>query len=215
MAIYDTRVPVTDRPLDHVELGAGLGADLDRRLLGDVAGRHVLVLGCGAGHDAVGLTLRGAVVTAVDPDPVQVVATRLLAASEATAVGVRQAELAELAFLQADQMDLVVSVGALSFAADLDHVFRQVHRIMKPGARFVSSVPHPALLSTDPVDPHRTTRRWDDPEPVWERCVHRAEDIVTALHRANFEIDVLLERNGPGPELVPATLITRGEKLGS
>jgi SAM-dependent methyltransferase len=215
MAIYDTRVPVTGRPLDHVELGAGLGADLDHRLLGDVAGRRVLVLGCGAGHDAVGLTQRGAAVTAVDPDPAQVAATRLLATREAITVGVRQAELAELAFLPADRMDLVVSVGALSFVDDLDHVFRQVHRVMKPGARFVISVPHPALLSTDPVNPHRTTRRWDDPEPVWERCVHRAEDIVTALHRANLGIDMLLERNGPGPELVPATLIARGEKFRS
>jgi SAM-dependent methyltransferase len=215
VAIYDTRVPAAGRPLDHVEFGPGTGPDLDRRLLGDVQGRHVLVLGCGAGHDAVGLARRGAIVTAVDADIDQLGAGRELATREEASVAFHQAGLAELAFLQAEQMDLVVSVHSLCFVDDLDRVFRQVHRILEHGGRFTMSIPHPATLAADPSDPNRTIRPWDDLEPVAGRFIHRAEDLVTALHRANFEIDVLLERSGPAPALGPVTLIARGEKLGT
>jgi SAM-dependent methyltransferase len=215
MATYDIRAPGARRPLDYIEFGPGLGADIDRRLRGEIKGRTVLVLGCGAGHDAVGLTKRGALVTAVDRDDDQLACGRDLAMAEEVAVGFRRAELADLAFIQADQMDIAISVHALSFVDDLDRVFRQVHRVLKHGAHFVISVPHAAMLCSDPVDPRRTTRRWDDPEPIGERRVHRAEDMVTALHRADFEIDTLLERYAPGPEIVPATLIMRGEKLGT
>ena len=215
MAIYDTRAPGASRPLDHIQLGPGLGPDVDRRLIGEVDGREALVLGCGAGHDAVGLALRGAIVTAVDPDVIQVSATRQLADREEVAIGVRQAEPADLAFLQADQLDLAVSVQALGFVDDLDRVFRQVHRVLKPGAHFVIALPHPALLSADPTDPDRTVRPWDALEPIGGRWVHRAEDLVTALHRANFAIDTLLERPAPGKGLAPATLVARGGKLGA
>lgn len=215
MAIYDIRAPGAQRPLDYVEFGPGVGADVDRRLLGEIEGRNVLVLGCGAGHDAVGLTKRGALVTAVDRDADQLAFGRELAVMEEVAAGFRRAELADLAFIQADQMDIAVSVHALSFIDDLDRVFRQVHRVLKHGAHFVISLPHAAMLCSDPVDPRRTTRRWDDPEPLGERWVHRAEDMLTALHRAHFEIDILLECHAPGPSLVPATLIVRGGKLGT
>ena len=141
MATYDIRAPGARRPLDHVEFGPGLGADIDRRLLGDIEGRNVLVLGSGAGHDAVGLTKRGALVTTVDRDADQLACGRDLAMAEEVAVGFHRAELADLAFIQADQMDIVISIHALSFVEDLDRVFRQVHRVLKHGARFVISVP--------------------------------------------------------------------------
>lgn len=215
MAIYETRAPQADRPLDHVEFGPGSGADLDRRLLGEVTGGHALVVGSGAGHDAVGLALRGARVTAIDRDVAQIASGRDLAAREHVTVAFHQGELAELAFVAADQVDIAVSVGALSYVDDLDRVFRQVHRVLKPGTHFVIAVPHPAILCADPIDPGRATRRWDDPAPVGERWVHRAEDLVTALRRANFAIDTILERHGPGPGTAPETLVVRGEKLGA
>lgn len=215
MAIYDIRAPRARRPLGYVELGPGIGADVDRRLLGDIEGRNVLVLGCGAGHDAVGLTKRGARVTAVDRDADQLASGREMAEAEEVVTGFRHAELADLAFIQADQMDIALSVHALSFVDDLDRVFRQVHRVLKQGAHFVISVPHAATLCSDPVDPRRTTRRWDEPGPLGDRWVHRAEDLLTALHRAGFEIDVLLEPHAPGPSTMPATLIVRGQKLGT
>ena len=215
MAIYETRAPKAKRPLEFVELGPGIDAEVERRLLGEVSAKRVLDLGCGAGHSSAGLARRGARVTAVDTRSDQVDAARSLASRSEVAIEFHQAELAELAFITADEMDLAISVGALSFVNDLDRVFRQVHRVLKPSCRFVMSVPHPATLCADPVDAQRSTRRWDHHEPLGERWIHRAEDLVGALLRANFEIDALLERHGPDLSPHPATLIVRGQKLGA
>lgn len=212
MTVHDTRAPHADRPLDHVELGSGIGADLDRRLIGDVDGRRVLVLGCGAGHDAVGLARRGARVTATDDDVTQLTAARALAHRHDVVAEFHQCHPAELAFIRADQIDLAVAVTSLSFVADLDRVLRQVHRVVRHGGHFLITVPHAALLCTDPADRARTIRAWTDPEPVGDRHVHRAEDIVGALIRANFAIDTLMERHDGA--MVPSTLLVRARRLG-
>lgn len=211
MALHDIRTPI-DRPLDHVDLGVGVGPELDRRLIGNVRGRRVLDLGCGAGHTAVGLARRGARVIAVEHDRDQLDAARALAADHGVTIEFHQAQPAELAFLPGDHVDLVVSVTALSFVEDLDRVARQVHRVTAPAGHFLCTLPHPATMCADPDAPAETIRDWSDTTPLGDRWVHTAEQVVTALVRANFFVDTLLERGGDGP--VPATLVIRGRKLG-
>ena len=212
MPTYDPRVPAT-RPLDFVEFGPGLGAELDRRLVGDPAGRRILDLGCGAGHTAVGLAARGARVIATDADPEQIAAARGMAADEDVAIEFHEAGPAELAFVRADQIDLAVSVWALSLIDDLGRVFRQVHRVVRPNGHAIVSLPHPAALCADPVDPSRTTRSWTTTEPIGERYVHTVEDVVMAFTRSNFAVDVVLERHAGGD--IPETLVVRARRLGA
>ena len=207
---YDPRSP-SQRPLNFVELGPGLGEDLDRRLIGEVRGRRVLDLGCGGGHSAVGLARRGARVIATDHDPSQVLAARLLATQEGVAVEFHEAGPAELAFLRADLIDIAVSVWSLSLVDDLDRVLRQVHRVLRPSGLVVIAVPHPASLCADPGDPTRTIRSWRTRDPIGERFVHTAEDLITAFGRTNFAADLLLERHADG--LMPASLIARARRL--
>ncbi len=208
---YDPRTPA-QRPLDHVELGPGLGDDIDRRLIGDVKGRRVLDLGCGGGHTAVGLAQRGARVIAIDGDPIQIYAARALAARHEVAVEFHEAHPAELAFIRADQIDLAVSVWSLSLVDDLDRVLRQVHRVLKPQGHVIIALPHPAILCSDPTDSSRTIRSWADRDPVGERFVHTAENLVTSLGRTNFAIDTLLERHDGSS--MPSVLVARARKLG-
>lgn len=212
MPTYDPRIP-SDRPLGHVEFGPGLGADVDRRLIGDVRGRRVLDLGCGAGHTAVGLARRGARVIATDNDGDQVTAARSLAADEDVTVEFHQAGPAELAFIRADQIDLAVSIWALSLVDDLDRVFRQVHRCVRAGGHMVVALPHPAALTADPDDPTSIVESWQSGAALGERYVHTVEAVVTAFTRSNFAVDTVLERHDGG--LAPATLIARARRLGA
>jgi SAM-dependent methyltransferase len=212
MALHDTRAPAADRPLDHVDFGPGVGADLERRLVGDVAGRRILELGCGAGHVAVGLALRGARVIAVDDDVAQLAAARSLASRGEVTIEFHQAHPAELAFLPADHVHLAIAVTSLSFVPELDRVFRQVHRVVGPAGHFVMAVPHPAALCADADDADRVVRAWDTTDPIDGRWIHTAESIVTSLGRANFAVDTVLERRAGG--LLPATLVVRARKLG-
>lgn len=213
MVIYDTRGPDAHRPLDHVELAPGSGSELDHRLIGNPKGRRVLELGCGAGHGAVGMAMRGARVAAVDPDVGQINIARSLAKKHDVAVEFHQGQLAELAFVRADQMDLVISVQSMAFTADLDRVFRQAHRVLRPGGHIIVSLPHPARLCADPDNPALTSRSWFDAGPVGNHFVHTAESVVTSLGRANFVVDTLLEPHTGGP--TPASLIVRARKVGA
>jgi len=212
MSGYDPRTP-SNRPLDHVEFGPGIGEEIDRRLIGEVRGKRVLDIGCGAGHTAVGLARRGARVIATDDDPGQIFAGRALAQQESVAVEFHESGPADLAFIRAEQIDLALSVWALSLVDDLDRVFRQVHRVLRPNGHLVVALPHPATLCADPVDPTRTVRSWRDHEAVEERHIHTAEDLVTALSRTDFSVDALLERHAGG--LVPATLLARARRVGA
>lgn len=212
MPLHDPRLPTPDRSLDSVDFGPGVGADVERRLLGDVAGRRILDLGCGQGHTAVGLARRGARVIAIDTAVDRLGVARNLAAQHEVTIEFHQAQPAELAFLAADHVDLAVAVTSLSFVQDLNRVFRQVHRVIRPSGHFVVSVPHPAAIAADPDDPDRTVVAWDTDEAVGDRFIHTAEHIVTSLTRANFAVDQLLERRDAAN--VPATLVVRARKLG-
>ena len=210
MQLHDTRTPA-DRPVDHVDLGLGMEPALDRRLIGHVSGRRILELGCGAGHAAVGLALRGARVTAIDEDAAQINAGRELAIRHETTVEFHQTQLADLAFLTADQIDLALSVTSLSLVEDLDRVVRQVHRVIKGGGHLLIALPHPAALCADKTNPAVTVRAWNGDRSVGSRYIHSTESIVSSMCRAKFIVDTVLERHADDG-LLPATLLVRARK---
>ena len=210
MQLHDTRTS-TDRPIDHVDLGLGVEPALDRRLIGQVSGLRILELGCGAGHAAVGLALRGARVTAIDEDVTHLRAGRELAIQHETTVGFHQTHLADLAFLTADQIDLALSVTTLCFVEDLDRVIRQVHRVIKPGGHLLISLPHPAALCADRDNPALTIRPWNGNRHIDGRYIHNVESIVSSLCRAKFVVDTMLERHSDD-DMLPSTLLTRARK---
>ncbi|MEQ8841569.1 MAG: class I SAM-dependent methyltransferase [Acidimicrobiales bacterium] len=212
MPLHDHRTPDDRRSLDSVDFGPGVGAEVDRRLLGEVTGRRILDLGCGQGHTAVGLAVRGARVIAIDDDVTQLGTARALAAAHEVTIEFHQARPAELAFLPADHVEVALAITSLSFVDDLDRVFRQVHRVVRPGGHFVIAVPHPATLTADPADPGRTVTPWEHHQAIGDRWLHTAESLTSSLTRANFAVDQLLERRDQ--DLVPATLVIRARKLG-
>lgn len=157
-------------------------------LLGDVAGKRVLELGFVESSSAIELAARGAHTVAVDTSEARVAAVRQLVAEEDVRLEVHHGDLAELAFLRADTVDVALSELALDTVPDLDRVFRQVHRVLRPDGLFVFSLPHPAA----------------SPNYFEGRTIGQ---LLASLARANFRLDSLLE---PAPRL-----IVRCRKLGS
>jgi SAM-dependent methyltransferase len=213
--------------LGAVEYGPGIADESELRLLGHLTGKRVVVLGSGAGAAAVTLAKSGAKVIAVDPSEEQLGRTRRLADREEVKVEVHRGDLAALAFLRADTVDAVVCIYVLGAVADVDRVFRQVHRILRTDAPFVLSLPHPAYRTVDPAgDPPTVVRRYLDRSPIGEDAPHTVSGLVTGLIRANFRIDTLLE---PGPTAagprhpfwapamawLPSTLVIRARKEGT
>jgi SAM-dependent methyltransferase len=207
--------------------------EADAHLLGEVAGRRILEIGCGSAPCARWLRTAGAEVVALDLSAGML--ARAAELNRATGVGVPlvQADAGALPFADGS-MDLACSAfGGLPFVADVGAVLREVARVLRPGGRFVASVNHPMRWpfpdSPDPED-LRIVSSYFDRTPYVEtddagRTVyvehHRTVgDWVRAVIGAGLVLDDLLEPEWtPGrtenwgqwsPErgaLVPGTLI--------
>jgi SAM-dependent methyltransferase len=223
-----------DLSLDVVHYGPDIPTEADLRLLGHLEGKRVLELGCGGGPVSVAMAKQGAKVIAVDGSVEQIGHARRLAEREEVKVELRHGDYADLAAIRADTIDLAISVYSLGAVADLDRVFRQVHRVLRPEAPIVLSLPHPAFRAIDPAgDPPTVRRSYFDRTPVaWEADGEAGadhpltiSDLFTSLSRANFRVDTILEPEParssargrhwtPAMRWLPATLIIRARKLG-
>ena len=213
-------------PTDVVTYGPDVAREDTLKLLGNVEGKRVLDLGCGAGHNAIALARAGAKVIGVDESSDQIAEARSTCEREGLKVELHHAPLAELAFIRADTIDAVVSVHGLVPIDDIDRVFRQVDRVLKPEHMLVLSMPHPAYALLEPDDPERRVQRtyWDG-ATLDETKPRTVSQLFTSLGRANFRVDTLLEPE-PAPggprspfwhdhmRYAPATLILRARKQG-
>jgi SAM-dependent methyltransferase len=222
-------------PTDTVLYGATLPTERELRLLGDVRAKRVLDLGCGTGQAAIALARQDATVIAVDGSAEQIEVARERAARAEVRIEWHRSDLADLAFLRADSIDIAFSAYAVGEIDDLSRLFRQVHRVLRHHGIFVFSHEHPLALATahdapapgtvPATGPVAVRRSLFDPSPIavdrggehvtlYPRSV---ADELTTLHRSGFRIDVLLE---PAPvdddrALIPASVIWRARKEGA
>ena len=130
--------------------------EADAHLLGAVAGRRVLEVGCGSAPCSRWLRRAGADVVALDLSGGMLARAADLNQATGIAVPLVQAEAGALPFADAS-VDLACSAyGGLPFVADAEGVLREVARVLRPGGRFVASVNHPMRWpfpdSPDPAD---------------------------------------------------------------
>lgn len=116
----------------------------EARLLGDVAGRDVLEVGCGAGQCSRWLEGQGARVTGFDLSVRQLQHARRIDEQLGRApLRLVQADATALPFADG-AFDIVCSAfGAVPFVADSARLMREVSRVLRPGGLWAFSVPHP------------------------------------------------------------------------
>ncbi len=127
--------------------------EADARLLGGVAGRRVLEIGCGAAQCSRWLAEQGAQVVALDVSAAQLAQSRRIdAGREPAPVPLLQADASALPLADAS-VDLACSAyGGVPFVADSARVMCEVARVLRPGGRWVFSVTHPIRWAL-PDDP--------------------------------------------------------------
>jgi len=222
-------------PTDVAHYGPDIATEAELKLLGNLEGKRVLELGCGGAQCSIAFAKQGATAIGVDFSAEQLAFARRLADRESVRIELREGDLADLAFLRAETIDLVFSAYAFGFVEDLGRVFRQVHRVLKGDAALVFSLPHPAydLIDDDSEEPLLIRRSYFDRTPIdyeWDGIAftdyhHSIEDLFSALLRSGYRVDTVLEPepNTSGPRsqhwrdafrLVPRTLIVRARKEG-
>ena len=219
----------SDPPIDVIRYAPDGPTESQLRLIGDVSGKRVIDLGSGPGQAAIIMSKQGAFAIAVDASAPQLERGQKIAAREEVRIEWHQGDLADLAFLRADSIDLAFSGSAISEVEDLGRLFRQVHRVLRAHAVFVFSYEHPMSLCTGkeaPTSPTSSTRpavlesyfggepllveRDGEPIIVYQRTI---ADVFAALGRAGFRVEVIVE---PKPKRgdVPLTIVWRARKEG-
>ncbi len=221
---------------DAAHYGPDIGTEAELRLIGQLGGKRILDLGCGAAQSSIAFAKQGATAVGVESSPEQMALARRLVERERVRVELHQGDLADLAFLRAESIDVAFSAYALALVEDVGRVFRQVHRVLKVGSPLVVSLPHPAYDMIDDDNPGQAPtvyRSYFDQSPMTEVADgvdvityhHTITELHTALMRAGYRVDTILEPqptpSGPRSthwreafRWVPRTLVVRARKEG-
>jgi len=115
----------------------------DVHLLGEVAGRRILEVGCGAAMCSRWLAAAGARPVAFDVSSGMLGHAQALAGSTGIDVPLVQADAQFLPFASASFDIAFTAFGAVPFVADSARLMREVARVLRPGGRWVFAVTHP------------------------------------------------------------------------
>lgn len=117
--------------------------------LGDVRGRDVLCLASGGGQQAPVLAAAGARVTSFDLSDVQLDKDRRVAAREGLAVRCVRGDMADLSAFDDASFDLVFHPVSNVFVPDVAPVWRECHRVLRPGGSLLAGFVNPAMFLFD------------------------------------------------------------------
>ncbi len=137
-------------------------------LLGSVADKKLLDVGCGDGALASELARHGAIVTGLDADPAMIAAARRTEI-EATQLHLVEGHAERLPFDDV-AFDFVVAVTVLCFVRDAKRAVMQMARVLRPGGRLVIG----DLGRWNLWAVHRRIRGWLG-DPTWCAAVFRTE----------------------------------------
>ncbi len=158
-------------------------------------GEVVLDLGCGRGEDVLEAARRvgrTGVAIGVDLCAEMIEAACAAARTMPGNVSFVRSDLARLE-LPRDMADLVISSCAINHAPDKAAVYREIHRVLRPGGRFVVSdiVAEEEVPDTVRLDPR-----------AWAGCYGGAileSEYLAAVRAAGFDELTILQRSAPYP----------------
>src|SRR5438270_9591438 len=206
--------------------GPAIPSEAELNLPGNVEGKRRLELGSAA-QAAIAFAKQGGHAVTVDSSPERLAKLRRSADQEEVKIELHESDLADIAFVRADSIDLAFSSYAFDAVDDLNRVFRQVHRVLRQDCPLVFSMSHPAyaMIDDSAEDPLLVRRSYFERSTDGEKPHRTISELFTGLTRANFRVDTLLEPS-PAPsgprsserhetfKYVPRTLIIRARQEG-
>ncbi|MGH3451375.1 MAG: class I SAM-dependent methyltransferase [Haloechinothrix sp.] len=179
-------------------------------LLGDVAGKRVIEVGCGSAPCARWLATRGAHAVGIDLSAGMLRHARLANARTEVSVPLVRANAERLPFASTSFDAACSAFGALPFVASLDAAFAEVHRVLLPDSPWVFAVTHPMRwIFPDDPGPHGLTATQpyfdrtpylevdDDGTATYVEYHRTLGDYVRALRATGFVLEDLIEPEWP------------------
>ncbi|MEL7497143.1 MAG: class I SAM-dependent methyltransferase [Planctomycetota bacterium] len=109
----------------------------------------VLGLACGGGQQCPLLSAAGANVTVFDNSPAQLERDREVAERESLELKTVQGDMRDLSCFANDSFDLVFHPCSVSFIPDVQPVFDEVHRVLRPGGTYLFGACNPLVFIFD------------------------------------------------------------------
>ncbi|MFC2030860.1 class I SAM-dependent methyltransferase [Chloroflexota bacterium] len=114
-----------------------------------LAGQDLLCLASGGGQQGPILAAAGANVTVYDNSPGQLEQDRTVAAREGLCIRTVEGDMADLGQLAGGSFDLIVHPVSNVFVPDVRPVWKEAHRVLRPGGALLAGFTNPALYLFD------------------------------------------------------------------
>lgn len=114
-----------------------------REWFGGVTGKQLLCLASGGGQQAPILAAAGAVVTSFDNSDEQLAKDRLVAERDGLKIETVRGDMADLSIFADNRFDLIFHAVSNVFAEDIAPVWRECHRVLRPGGRLIAGFMNP------------------------------------------------------------------------
>lgn len=122
---------------------------LPREWLGEIGAKDILCLASAGGQQAPVLAAAGARVTVFDVSDQQLEQDRLVAARDGLELETIQGDMCNLGALEDEQFDLVFQPISNLYVPDVRPVWRECHRVLKPGGVLLASFYNPVVFIGD------------------------------------------------------------------
>jgi SAM-dependent methyltransferase len=120
-----------------------------REWFGDVRGKDVLCLASGGGQQVPILAAAGARVTSFDNSAKQLEKDRFVAARESLEIRIEQGDAADLSRFQNESFDLIFHPCSNCFMAELQPIWNECYRVLRPQGVLLSGFNHPFVYCFD------------------------------------------------------------------
>ena len=117
--------------------------------LGSLAGREVLCLASSGGQQAPLLAAAGARVTSFDLSEEQLALDRAVAEREGLTLRTVQGDMRDLSVFAGGSFELIIHVTSNVFVPDVLPVWRECHRVLRPGGELLAGFMNPAFFLFD------------------------------------------------------------------
>ena len=199
-------------------------------------GLKILCLASGGGQQGPILAAAGAVVTVFDNSPEQLAQDRLVAGREGLAIETIEGDMADLSTIDDETFDLVFHPVSNLFVPQVEPVWQETYRVLKPGGILLAGFMNPIwyIFDIDVMDnekrlevryripysdvadlpPERLQRYIEENVPL--EYGHSLDALLGGQARAGFAITGFYEDIAPWSilsEYIPSYIATRAVKL--
>jgi SAM-dependent methyltransferase len=182
-----------------------------REWFGSLTGACVLGLASGGGQQCPIFAAAGAHVTVLDYTPAQLESERLVSEREGFGISIVRADMTEPLPFPDETFDLVFNPVSLCYIREVEPVWNEVARIMKPGGilltgfdtiiNFIVDGDEREIVWSMPFDPldNPAQRAFLEEDDAGLQFGHSLDEMLGGLLRAGFSIEDLYEdTNGEG-----------------